>query len=585
LSFSLWSCITFADGGFALVVREGDEVGLVVTPNSSLCSAMEGKLTDWARARRMARNLLDKKYTLAKFNEDLVAFPELHLYLLDRAKELATRCRPSVASVDIAREASTIDMTSSGRTIGDEYQRTIGAFYAIFWLLRLHIDGKEGFCFGVDEDWVPYSPDDVNDDLLYPADKRLLFYREGNWDYFKRLLQDARLTHEDRRGRVRLNEKRVVSLLALTAVHDIMKMDMILPRVQEQHAPFRGYAAGDTVGDHDHALSYVMDHYPQLLPSFKGLAEDERRAVEFTHCRLQFNHGWFVQAEAPPGAIFTSLKGVLKAEGANGRIGKEDLALYFVHWLTDLAGAEPTPLGGCEKFVIRFPMVVLNGFLRSFEFVHRIVDETETQVVEEYLKMRWRENVPLPGPLPTGDEAIAKMRLLCMAQMNAGVVLRAFDEVGLEDRDVLSSEMSLTGCAGQSYSADLCPKEVRDRPCGPAFLVYYGPAFLQKMGNDRAVVKVSMLAEIYRSARVLWPAQEEHAAQSVTVRIDCIKDASVADMHQATLEGDVWLLVKHNESEAFVERSSQRKLKKFISSRQKVQILDIIRAIDQGGAA
>ena len=28
--------------------------------------------------------------------------------------------------------------------------------------------------------------------------------------------------------------------------------------------------------------------------------------------------------------------------------------------LTDLAGAEPTPLGGCEKFVTKFPLNVLN---------------------------------------------------------------------------------------------------------------------------------------------------------------------------------------------------------------------------------
>jgi len=95
------------------------------------------------------------------------------------------------------------------------------------------------------------------------------------------------------------------------------------------------------------------------------------------------------------------------------------------------------------------------------------------------------------------------------------------------------------------------------------------------------VVKVSMLAEIYRSARALWPAQADQVGQSVTVRIDCIKDMSVADMRKATLGGDVWLIVKHNESEAFVERSSQRKLNKFINSRQQVQILDFHTVTDQ----
>ena len=41
----------------------------------------------------------------------------------------------------------------------------------------------------------------------------------------------------------------------------------------------------------------------------------------------------------------------------------------FANWLTDLAGAEPTPLGGCEKFVVKFPLPVLNSFLRSFSYV------------------------------------------------------------------------------------------------------------------------------------------------------------------------------------------------------------------------
>jgi len=533
-------------------------------PSSSLCSAMEGKETDWAKAKKIAQSLLDRKYTLAKFSEDLAAFPELHLYLLDHAKQ---------PTDDDAHEAAGMAMMSSGRTIGDEYQRTIGTFYAIFWLLRLHMDGKEGFCFGVDEDWVPHSSKAVND--VYLADKRLLFFQKGNWSYFGQLMRDAKLISEDGWGRAKVNEKRVVSLLALTAIHDIMKMDIILPQVQQQHSPFRGYTVGDTIGDHDHALSYIMAYYPHLLPSFRGLGEDERRAVEFTQCRLQFNHGWFVQGEAPPGAVFTCFKEVLKAESVHGRIKKEDLALYFVHWLTDLAGAEPTPLGGCEKFVIKFPMVVLNSFLRSFEFVERIVDETETQVMEEYLKMRWCESVPSPGELPTGDGAVAKMRLLCMAQMNAGLVLRAVDEVCTEDREVLYAEMALTGCAGQLYSAGICPKEVRERPYGPAFLIYYGPAFLQNMGNDSPAAKIRMLAEIYRLARIIWPAQAEKVAQYVTIRIDCIKEISVADIRKAPLSGDKWVIVKRNETEAFVERSSQRRLNKMIRARQQMQILDV----------
>jgi len=531
-------------------------------PSAALCSAMEGQAADWGKVRQMARRIAEPEYTLRDFNRDLDAFPELSLYLLDGE-----------------RRGSQAQHTNSGRTIGDEYQRTVGAFFAIYWLMRLHVDGKDGFAFGVDEDWVPVRPETAERRQLRPADKRLAFREQGRWDNFTRLLVDAGLMRQEGGG-VSVCEVRLVSLLALTAIHDIMKMDLILPQVQEEHSPYHGYSAGDTIGDHDHALGYVMDHYPGLLPSFRGLDSAERLSVQFTQCNLQFNHGWFVQAEGPPGAILTKFREVLIRDHKS-QIKPRDIALYFVHWLTDLAGAEPTPLGGCEKFVVKFPLAVLNSFLRSFEYVERIAESTETEVMESYLKMRWQENELSPGPVPTGDSAVAKMRLLCMAQTNALPVLHGFAELPEEDREILSTEMARTGCIGQSYSADIVPPEVRNNPVGPAFLVYYGPAFLQNMGMDRPVVKVSMLAEIYRSARALWPAQADQVGQSVTVRIDCIKDMSVADMRKATLGGDVWLIVKHNESEAFVERSSQRKLNKFINSRQQVQILDFHTVTDQ----
>eukprot|EP00971_Amphidinium_carterae_P100758 1993416-Amphidinium_carterae.1 len=39
------------------------------------------------------------------------------------------------------------------------------------------------------------------------------------------------------------NEERVMSLLALTAIHSVMKMNVLLPEVQMEHAPFEGYKA------------------------------------------------------------------------------------------------------------------------------------------------------------------------------------------------------------------------------------------------------------------------------------------------------------------------------------------------------
>jgi hypothetical protein len=468
---------------------------------------------------------------------------------------------------------------NSGRTTGDEFQRTIGAFFAIFWLLRLSIDGKEGFSFGVDEDWRAVSEASaLESKTLVLADKRVAFYKQAKWDYFEKLMFDAKILEHREGGwgrgpSVGINTCRLESLLALTAIHDIMKMGFILPTVQKEHAPYHGYGVGDRIGDHDHALSYIMDHHPEALPSFVGIPVVDKKAVQFTQCNLCFNHGWLVQAEGPPGAVFTTFREALIRDHKS-EITKEDVALYFVHWLTDLAGAEPTPLGGCEKFVIKFPLPVLNSFLRSFEFVGKIATMTETQVMEEYLQMRWTEHIPSPGPLPTGDSAVAKMRLLCMSQMNAGPILRDFEKLSEEDRETLSMEMARTGVVGQSYSEGIVPKDVTENPGGPAFLIYYGPAFLQNLGNDVSVKRLSVLAEIYRCARELWPLDIKQVGQNVTIRIDMIKSLSTQIMLEVLATGDLWLMVKHNKSEAFIERSPTKKLNKLITNTSMVQVMD-----------
>lgn len=82
------------------------------------------------------------------------------------------------------------------RTIGDEYQRTVGAFFSIYWLMRLSHDGRLGFCFGVDEQYRPIRSD-AGDERLYPAEKRLKFYSESQWEQFDQLLFDAGLLVKD----------------------------------------------------------------------------------------------------------------------------------------------------------------------------------------------------------------------------------------------------------------------------------------------------------------------------------------------------------------------------------------------------
>merc|ERR1712032_1428220 len=128
---------------------------------------------------------------------------------------------------------------------------------------------------------------------------------------------------------------------------------------------------------------------------------------------------------------------------------------------------------------------------------------------------------------------------------------------------------------GQSYSDTMCPAQVREQPEGPAFLVYYGPAFLQNLGADSPVKRLSLLAEIYRNVRALWPASVSKTATTVTIRIDTIKALSFADMNKSIARGNMWSMVKHNETEAFIEQSSKGKLNKLIASKHSIQILDI----------
>jgi len=537
------------------------------SPNAALWRMLDGRSTDWGRVSCITKRITDPDYSLKMYYADLSAFPELSLYLPARGSD-DEKCTAS----DFVSPAA-----SSGRTTTEEYQRTVGAFFAIYWLLRLDGDGRDGFSFGVDEEWVPISAQSRSSSRVPFAEKRAKFDEEAKWEFLRGLLVNAGVLQEKKKlfGRGTyfvVNEKRLTSLLALTAIHDIMKMDQYCPVVEADHAPYHGYSAGDTIGDHDHALSYIMDFFPNLLPSFRDLSPEERRSVQFTQCSLCFNHGWLVQAEAPPGAIFTRMRETLIRDHKL-MIGQRDIALYFVHWFTDLAGAEPTPLAGCEKFSHKFPVSVLNSFIKSFSFVGRIAAETETAVLERYLKMRWEEDGH--GTLPEGPDAVARMRLACMAQANAARVLEAFARLPDEERELLSLEMGRTACMSQSYSKGLVLDESRDLPGGPAFLVYYGPAFLQSLGGESAATRLGVLSEIYRCARALWPSSAAAVACTVTIRIDTIKALSTAAMRDAMVLGDMWILVKHNNREAFIERSSKRKLNRFIQNGQSIQVLDL----------
>ena len=49
----------------------------------------------------------------------------------------------------------------------------------------------------------------------------------------------------------KVDVERCVAMLVLTAIHDIMKVESLLPAVTVPHAPYHGYEDGDMIHDHD----------------------------------------------------------------------------------------------------------------------------------------------------------------------------------------------------------------------------------------------------------------------------------------------------------------------------------------------
>mmetsp|Transcript_33825 Transcript_33825/g.71163 ORF Transcript_33825/g.71163 Transcript_33825/m.71163 type:complete len:767 (+) Transcript_33825:1-2301(+) len=529
-----------------------------------------------ARLKLAAARIRDPDYSLRNFHDDMVdAFPELTLYLASQGVRESRMSSGRGGSIAASRAASRTvsrfterepsmepfgrqasarmlaggahteksgeaNKTSSGLSAAAEYNRTMGAFFAFYWLMRLSLpevpgshvlDGQRGFSFGVDEDWKPLSSSAAA--KLETYDKRFNFYLEQRWFQLHKLLVDAGMLIVEKNGAVSVNVSRVVSMLVLTAIHDIMKVRQLLPKVRLCDAPFIGFDADTTIADHDLALAYVLETDGDALPCYAQLDKAEQEMICFSQSKLDFNHGWFIQAEAPPSSL-SSFKRALDRGDADAA----KIAFYFVHWLTDLAGADPTPLEGSVKFTVQFPMPVLASIIDSFPLVQSLASRTETELMEQALIGWWPAAV---GMRPLGSESIALMRLAVQAQtlpIQEGVV-RSFYDLDERDRRTLAFEMSLTGIEGQRYTINQSKTDE-----GPAFLLYYSPAYLRQ--SSKCLTKaLSHLASVYRGARKLFPLRADSAGETVTVFLDTLKAAGDADaVADVYVEGKYYKLAK-----------------------------------------
>mmetsp|Transcript_25174 Transcript_25174/g.57877 ORF Transcript_25174/g.57877 Transcript_25174/m.57877 type:complete len:889 (-) Transcript_25174:35-2701(-) len=464
-------------------------------PNMTLAAELNLTKTSSLDIEHAVERLRDPAYTLVMFHENMVqAFPELKLYLTGT------------------------DKLSSGNTGAEEYQRTLSALYTVFACMRLDIDGKHLMTFGVDSAGVArVTPADEGD----KATKKMRFLTTMDWEKLSDLMIRAGImTFDDRTGALVLVKERAIGMLALTAIHDIMKNHALLPRVQPEHAPYQGYAQGEEVSDHDLALAYILEHYPSLLPSYSYLLPAQRAPVLFTQAKMNFNNGWLVQGEAPPGMLFKTFKAAIQ----QGRASASDVSFYFVHWITDLAGAETydpeKPWPGAEKLTVKLPPHVFNAFLKSFSFVEQLAAATEVQVMEDYLRHRFQTLKLTFPPNMSVSARVAGMRLVLMAQGFESDILKAFEALRDIDKDVIAAELARTACKEQFSEA---PSHVQQRLQGPAFLMYYAPALIQNAGQDEAIGALIVMAAVFRAARVVFPLESQLFEQTATIRVDTMK--------------------------------------------------------------
>merc|ERR1711879_178186 len=91
-------------------------------------------------------------------------------------------------------------------------------------------------------------------------------------------------------------------------------------------------------------------------------------------------------------------------------------------------------------------------------------------------------------------------------------------------------------------------------PGGPAILVYYGPALIQKAGAMDPRGAIIILAGIFKKGRELFPLESGKDGETVTVRIDALKNLQVKEIMNPQNVGDVWLLSKSSSVDAQVEK-------------------------------
>jgi hypothetical protein len=87
-------------------------------------------------------------------------------------------------------------------------------------------------------------------------------------------------------------------------------------------------------------------------------------------------------------------------------------------------------------------------------------------------------------------------------------------------------------------------------PQGPALLVYYAPALVQKAGPSQVCHALSVLAEVLAAARKLFPLDSNSCERTACVRIDALKVLTPEEIEDAR----PWRLQRTTPSDAEAAR-------------------------------
>merc|ERR1712079_752309 len=85
-------------------------------------------------------------------------------------------------------------------------------------------------------------------------------------------------------------------------------------------------------------------------------------------------------------------------------------------------------------------------------------------------------------------------------------------------------ELALTGCNDQHF-------ESYSSLGGPAFLVYYGPALLQRCrGVEEMVMGLQILSAVLAAGRALWPCSRTEQANTVVINVGELRKHDISSI-------------------------------------------------------